>query len=167
MRARRATVDDVDAICRICADGWRATYNGLVRASRIEQTITDYYNPDRVRAELESREGWDGWQVAEDEDGVVVAAGGGGMTGPAAGEIFVLYADPARRGQGAGTALLEAITEPQRANGATEQWVAVVEGNELGIPFYEARGFRRRGTRPAFGADPSEPESALLWRALR
>jgi GNAT superfamily N-acetyltransferase len=167
VRTRRARAPDVEAICRVCAEGWRDTYGDLYTAERIERTIAQFYNPNRVRKELEPSRGWDGWLVAEDEHGILVAAGGGGMTGPVTGEVFVLYADPARRREGAGTALLEAITEQQRSQGATEQWVAVAEGNEKGIPFYEARGFRRRGKRPAYGEDDaSAPESVLFWRRL-
>jgi GNAT superfamily N-acetyltransferase len=165
---RRAAPNDVDAICRICADGWRETYGDLHQSERIDEVIAEFYNPGRVLAQLESSETWGGWWVAEDDAGTVVAAGGGGMTGTHTGEIFVLYADPARRGEGAGTVVLDAITDEQRALGATEQVVAVAEGNDKGIPFYEARGFRRRGTRPAYPeSDPTVPESALFWRPLR
>ena len=167
MRARRAGPGDVEAICRICAAGWRDTYRGLYSAERIDRAISEFYDPERVGRELEPTDGWDGWWVAEDDHGAILAAGGGGMTGPETGEVFVLYADPLRRGEGAGTCLLEAITEEQRGRGACEQWVAVAQGNEKGIPFYEARGFRRRGTRPAYGAnDPTAPESLLFWRRL-
>jgi GNAT superfamily N-acetyltransferase len=168
MHARKAAPSDVETICRICANGWRETYRELYPPERIDKVIAEFYDPDRVRAELEPDEGWGGWWVAEDDAGAVVAAGGGGMTGPQVGEIYVLYADPARRGEGGGTAILDAITDEQRAQGATEQWVAVAEGNDQGIPFYEARGFRRRGTRPAYASeDPAEPDSALFWRPIR
>ncbi len=168
MHARKAAPSDVETICRICADAWRETYRELYSRERIDKVIAEFYSPDRVRAELEPGEAWDGWWVAEDDAGTVVAAGGGGITGPQVGEIYVLYADPARRGKGARTAILEAITHEQRAQGATEQSVAVAEGNEKGIPFYEARGFRRRGTRPAYASeDSSEPDSALFWRPVR
>lgn len=162
MHARPATLGDVDAICRICADGWRDTYAGLRTGAEIERVIASFYTPERVARELEADlPSWGGWFVAEAD--AVIAAGAGGMTGATSGELFVLYADPARRGEGAGTALLEAITAQQRALGATEQWVSVGLGNTKGIPFYEARGFVRRGTRPAHGLDG---ESARYWRSL-
>ena len=152
MRARRAEPRDVEAICRVCSEGWRETYAGLYDADEIERTIERFYSRDRVRSEVEQPEGWDGWWVAEDEAGEVVAAGGGGVTAPAAGEIFVLYADPARRGRGAGTALLEAISSEQRAQDVREQWVSVEPENASGIAFYRARGFVERGTGPAYEA---------------
>ena len=167
MRARRATANDVPAICRICAEGWRATYRGQYTQERVEQTIAAFYTPERVAGEIEPAAGWDGWWVAVDDADEVVAAAGGGMTGPGRGEIFVVYADPRRRGQGAGTVLLDAITDVQVGRGAREQWVAVAEGNDQGIPFYEARGFVRRGTRPAYGTDdPDAAESVLFWRRI-
>ncbi|WP_338035672.1 GNAT family N-acetyltransferase [Halalkalibacterium halodurans] len=57
------------------------------------------------------------------------------MTADHVGEIFVLYMDPVRRGEGVGTKLLEAITAQQKEFGAMEQWVSVAKGNEKGIPF--------------------------------
>ncbi|MEN1936613.1 GNAT family N-acetyltransferase [Paenibacillus sp. 102] len=53
----------------------------------------------------------------------------------------MLYLNPSRRGEGIGTMLLHAITERQIEQGAIEQWVSVMKGNQKGIPFYEARGF--------------------------
>jgi ribosomal protein S18 acetylase RimI-like enzyme len=167
MRARRATAEDVWAICRICADGWRDTYRDLYPSERIERTIGRFCTPERVAGEIEAALGWDGWWFAADDSGTVVAAGGGGMTGPEAAEIFVLYVDPHRRGEGAGTAVLDAITGAQRRQGVREQWVAVAEGNAKGIPFYEARGLVRRGTRPPYEEDERDArDSVLFWRPL-
>jgi GNAT superfamily N-acetyltransferase len=44
---------------------------------------------------------------------------------PDAGEVFVLYLDPTRRGEGMSTLIFDAITEQQRAQGAREQWVGI------------------------------------------
>jgi GNAT superfamily N-acetyltransferase len=164
LRVRKAQTRDVAAICRICREAWRDAYAGIFAPEEIERVTAEYYDEERVRAEVERPRGWDGWWVAEDDAGAVVAAGGGGRTGPETGEIFVLYADPNRRYEGSGTALLEAITAEQRQHGAREQWVAVVEGNRKGIPFYESRGFVRRGSREA--PAPLSRPSALYWRRL-
>ncbi len=128
MYPRRATEEDVDAICRICADGWLDTYSGLLPEERIERAIATFYQPERVRSELDAADGWDGWWVAVDD--------------------------------------AAAITDQQRAQGEAEQWVTVIEGNDKGIPFYEARGFRRHGARSAHGEGESSPASVLLGRSL-
>jgi GNAT superfamily N-acetyltransferase len=52
------------------------------------------------------------------------------------------------RRAGIGTALLEFLTQQQAATGATEQWVSVTEENDLGIPFYLAKGFVHRDRQP-------------------
>ena len=164
MHVRKATLDDVEGICRVYTDGWRATYPGLISEKSIEEVIADFYNPERVRAEVLNPEGWNGWWVALDEN-EVVGAGGGGMTGETSSELFVLYADPNRRGQGIGTLLLDAISTEIRAQGATVQKVAVTKDNEKGLPFYQARGFSVVGEREAHGI-ADERGSVVLERTL-
>ena len=117
--------------------------------------IAEYCEPERIRREIAAPEGWDGWIVAVEEE-TVIGAGGGGMTEPGVAEIFVLYLDPTRRGEGIGTLILDAITEQQRAQGAREQWVSVEPENRKGLPFYFARGFEVHGQRPEWGTTPEE-----------
>jgi GNAT superfamily N-acetyltransferase len=155
IQVRKANSKDVNDICRICSDGWRDTYQGIYSQAYIERTIAEFYNPQRVEHEIMQPDGWDGWLVAE-QDGVVVGAGGGGLINPGIGEVFVLYLDPRLRGLGIGTALLEAITDQQRRQGANEQWVSVEAKNEKGLPFYEARGIVQREERSAYGSKPEE-----------
>jgi ribosomal protein S18 acetylase RimI-like enzyme len=149
-RARRATVDDVDEIARVCSEGWRETYRELYSSEEVERIIEEFYNPARLRSEVENPQGWDGWWVSEDDDGKILAAGGGGLIAPGVGEVFVLYADPARRGEGGGSAVLAAMTREQREQGAAEQWVSVEPENEKGMGFYGRHGFEPGGTRPAY-----------------
>ena len=106
---RSADSDDADGIARVCADGWRDTYKALIPQSGSRRSSPST-TPERIRAEVRAPQGWDGWLVAIDE-GTVVGAGGGGMTEPHAGEIFVLYLDPLRRREGIATLLLDRITQ--------------------------------------------------------
>ena len=70
MRARRATPADVEAICRICAEGWRDSSVGLPAGAEIEQVIATSYTPTRVARELAADPpAWGGWWVAEDDAG--------------------------------------------------------------------------------------------------
>ena len=160
---RPAEPDDAAGIARVCSEGWRDTYADLYAPEQIESVISEYYAPERIAAEIAAPQGWHGWIVALDDE-ALVGAGGGGMIEPGVGEVFVLYLDPARRGEGIGTLLLEAITEQQRADGAREQWVSVEPENMKGLPFYEARGFRLRGERPAWGSPPEEGRVSLRLR---
>jgi ribosomal protein S18 acetylase RimI-like enzyme len=163
---RPAEIPDAEGIARVCAAGWRDTYRGIKEPARIEAVIAEYYTLERISGEIAAPQGWDGWIVAVEDD-TVIGAGGGGMTEPGVGEIFVLYLDPARRGEGIGTLLLDAITDQQRAQGAREQWVSVEPENTKGLPFYYARGFEVRGKRPEWGTAPEEGRVSLrLMRRL-
>lgn len=164
MLLRKAILSDVEGICRVCTEGWRATYRDLVSKKSVEKVIVDFHNPERVRSEVLNPEGWNGWWVALDKN-EVVGAGGGGMTGETNSELFVLYADPDKRGQGIGTLLLEAISNELKEQGATLQQVSVVEDNERGLPFYTARGFSVVGERKAHGVEDGRG-SVLLERML-
>ncbi|GGN67808.1 N-acetyltransferase [Actinoplanes lobatus] len=162
---RAATGSDVAAIRDICTRGYRTTYPDLLSPEFIERMLTEFYNAERVTREVTATPpGWLGYQVAE-EDGRVVGAAGGGLTAPGVGELFVLYLDPDERGRGLGTLLLDRITDQIRELGATEMWVAALEGNELGIPFYEARGFRPVERRRTYGS--TEADNAWSWRFSR
>lgn len=165
MSARPATAADVAAICDICTRAYRETYRGLLAGDYIERVVEDFYRPPRVAGEVDaSPPGWLGYQVVE-EDGRVLGAAGGGMTSATTGELYVLYLEPAERGRGLGTALLDRVTEQIRGLGATAMEVSVIEGNDKAIPFYRARGFTELTRGPAWGSD--ESDNVVAWRMRR
>ena len=161
---RPARQDDVAAICDICTRSFHATYTGLLPTGYLERMLAEFYTPERVRTGITpTPPDRLGHQVVE-EDGRVLGTAVGGLTGPGTGELHVLYLDPAERGRGLGTLLLDRVTEQVRAHGATEMWAAVVEGNDLGLPFYRARGFVQEGRRRAYGSTEQEDVWSLLLR---
>lgn len=165
MRVVRAGPEDAEAIARVCSDAWRETYRGLHSDEHIGAVIHEFYNLERVRREVSgppTRE-WGGYLIAKEGERVVGAIGGG-MIAPETGEVFVLYLDPKRRGEGIGTRLLNALTEQQRGFGATEQWVSAEKENVKGVPFYLARGFsvREEETRQSVSGAPYTV--LRLWR---
>lgn len=168
---RLAHASEASAIGAVCREGFAASSRGLLSPSTIEQQAAAYYAPDRMRGEIltageEPR--WQGYVVAATGAGEVLGAAGGGVTPDGAGQVFVLYLDPALRGRGVGTALLDFVTAQQRSAGATEQWVSVTDGNQLGIPFYLARGFVVRDKVPYTTVDgrPTEAFSLRLSRPV-
>jgi GNAT superfamily N-acetyltransferase len=144
---RRATVADVPGICDVCSTAWRENYSHLFSQTYIEWVVGEFYNLARVEREVRDLKefGGDGWLVAEDETEIVGAAGGG-LTSKTEWEIFVLNLNPKRRREGIGTLLLNAMTDQATGHKAIEQWVSVTKGNEKGVPFYEAHGFRLRSS---------------------
>ncbi|RFU66887.1 GNAT family N-acetyltransferase [Bacillus sp. V59.32b] len=163
---QKAEPEHVEGIAKVCSDGYRATYQETHTQEYIERIISEFYNHERILKEIFERQpGWNGWFVAL-EEGIVVGAGGGGMTGPATGEVFVLYLDPQRRNEGIGTKLLATITEEQIRQGANEQWVSVSKGNDKGIPFYEARGFVKDSEKSSYGNSEGEDYTSLRYRRV-
>jgi GNAT superfamily N-acetyltransferase len=160
----KAAPEHVEGIVKVCSEANRATYENIYSEEYIERVIKEYYTPERILEEVSgSSRNWGGYFVAVD-NGTVVGAGGGGMTGDTSGEIYVLYMDPDRRGEGIGSQLLVAITKQQKEEfQAKEQWVSVQQGNSKGIPFYEARGFSFSHEEPGHGNEEAEDYISLRY----
>ncbi|MEU4562405.1 GNAT family N-acetyltransferase [Actinoplanes sp. NPDC023936] len=143
---RSAAAADARSIARICTASYRDAYRDVLPPGYIERSVTAFYNEPRVAADIAPvPPEWFGYQVAE-EDGRVLGAAGGGMTGPRTGELSLIYLEAAARGRGLGSLLLERVTEQIRAAGGTEMWVSVFLGDSKGIGFYRARGFQPKQT---------------------
>ena len=151
---RLARPAEAAAVCEVCREGFAASSAGLLADETIRRQADLYYAPARIRSEIEgagASPAWQGYVVAVDEESQVVGAAGGGVRDGAVGQVLVLYLRMSLRGRGIGTALLGFVTDQQRRAGAREQWVSVTEGNDLGIPFYLARGFVERERVPFVG----------------
>ena len=153
MEIRKAELKDAEGIKTVCSDGYRQTYPDLISPQHIEKVIQKFYNVERIESEITTTgKEWNGWFVAVEQN-KVAGAGGGGFIAEGTAELFVLYLDPARKRQGIGTQLLDAITKDQVERGAKEQWVSVAKGNAMGIPFYEAIDFEFQSEQPAYEMD--------------
>lgn len=139
----KPTENHIEAISGICSAGWKQTVEGKLSEKYQEQNIALWYNHERIRRDMEAGYYTHVALIDSNVAGVI----GGGMTGPGVSEVFMLYVDETYRYKGIGRLLLEALTELQKEQGATEQWVSVQEDNQRGIPFYEARGFQLQGKK--------------------
>lgn len=134
---RRPEISDALRIAVICSEGWRQTVDGTMSESFQRSIISFWYTEDKVAGDI--RRG--SYSYVAEVNGVVAGVIGGGMTALDTSEVFVFYVDREYRYRGIGKELLAKITEGHRKRGAVCQWVSVQEGNEHGLPFYEARGF--------------------------
>lgn len=126
-------------VSRICAEGWRQTVQGIYSEEEQDENVAYWYNFKKVTDDIS-----DGiYTHVALVDGEVAGTIGGVMTNINSSEIYVFYIDEEFRYQGIGKKLLEAFTEEHMDNGATDQYASVQEGNDLGIPFYKARGFQQ------------------------
>jgi len=132
IRVRRATPSHAPAIRSIADAAWRATYRDLLHEDTIEWFLERAYSEDRVGLRIERHETW----VAE-LDGVVSAFAESEIL-PDRVTLVAIYAEPARRGLGLGSALLDAIME---AHPGLPVAADVLAGNAAGETFYLARGF--------------------------
>jgi GNAT superfamily N-acetyltransferase len=163
---RRARTGDSAEIGRVAAAAWRDTYAGLLRPETIESFIERAYSIERVARRIEA----DTFLVATEAGRIAAFADARDVDDRV--DLFAIYALPASRRRGAGSALLAELRMrfPDRPIVAD-----VLGGNRKGEVFYEARGFepRERLETELFGepvverrwwlprAEPSEPaESA-------
>ena len=133
---RRAVPGDADAIRQVAHDAWRATYGDLIGEEPVERFLAQAYTPDRVSLRIERNETFVASLVDGDlsgVDGFVEAKRDGDHA-----HIVAFYTRPGARGQGMGSALLVRVVA---AFPGLDISADVLVGNDLGEPFYVARGF--------------------------
>jgi GNAT superfamily N-acetyltransferase len=133
---RRARAGDADAIRDVAHDAWRATYHDLIGKEPVERFLAQAYTPERVSLRIERHETFVASLADGDASGVdafVEAMRQGDHA-----HIVAFYTRPGARGQGIGSALLDRVIT---AFPGLDISADVLVGNDLGEPFYVARGF--------------------------
>lgn len=133
---RHAVLADVDAIRDVALAAWRATYRRLVGEEPVERFLAQAYTPERVALRIERHQTWIAGAEGGDASGVDAFVEALLEDGHA--HIVAFYTRPGLRGQGIGSALLEQVVA---AFPGLDISADVLIGNELGEPFYAARGF--------------------------
>jgi ribosomal-protein-alanine N-acetyltransferase len=93
--------------------------------------------------------------------GYVVAWFAGGQ-----GEIANLAVEPAARGRGFGSRLLDAALDEARRHGVEEVFLEVRDSNSRARQLYESRGFAEVGRRRRYYRRPAEDAVILRWMAV-
>ena len=149
-RIRRAEIADAASIGRVNVAAWRAAYAGIV--------------PDEYLANMDPRQRAERWRgilaepgphavfVAVDEQDTIAAYCGVGRarttygtSEPGAGELYSIYADPARHGTGAGRAVHDAGVEYLRQQGHRWARLWVFTANASARNWYAARDWAPDG----------------------
>jgi ribosomal protein S18 acetylase RimI-like enzyme len=141
---RQAVVEDLDALARLHVLVWRNTYRSLAPVSAYD--ALDESKRRTHWEELLHRDPAQWQTLLAVHDGRLV---GFGHAGPAshevmagAGEIVHLYVDPSSQGQGIGKTLLHQLMNFLQATGHSTIKLAVVQGNDRAVSFYEQEGGR-------------------------
>lgn len=167
---RVPTAADADAIARINVDGWRHAYAGLMPAALLDALEIEP-RADRLRERYRTATSADGLLAVDEEDAVAGYCWFGDYRvdddapdpGPGWAEIYALYVDPVREGQGVGGTLLRAALDAV-APRPVALWV--LEGNVRARGFYERFGFVPDGDRADFDAGGT-PVPELRYRLTR
>jgi GNAT superfamily N-acetyltransferase len=151
---RTAAVEDVPVIQRIARDAWHAAYDEILGAEAVETKIAEWYDPDDLRESVAAEEGV--FVVAGDDPAGFAQA----VPGEDAWHLARIYVDPGKWGEGVGTALLDRIETELRAAGVKRYRLGVLAENEVGVGFYESRGFERFDT---WTVELAGVETAEYW----
>lgn len=146
---RPAKPEDATAVHGVARASWHAAYDGLLGEEAAERTIEEWYGVEGLRE-----------TIAQPEHVVLVAGSdvvgfvhvGPNRNDERVAELYRIYVRPDRWGEGIGGGLLDSIeTEIEEYDRLT---LSVFAENEVGVGFYEARGFERVGEETTeFGGD--------------
>ena len=143
MIVRKAEAADAEAIARIYVESWRETYAGLI-PDHVLIGMSPHHQTANWRGMIARRHDAERVMVAEGSAGIL----GFGSYGPARhtglaykGEVFTLYVDPDRRGEGIGRSLLGALLGALSDHGMESALIWVLAENPARF-FYEALGGR-------------------------
>ncbi|ACV48709.1 MULTISPECIES: GNAT family N-acetyltransferase [Halomicrobium] len=143
---------DLEGVLAVNRSAWREAYRELLPESVVEEIVTDPA-PDTAQEWFDHLgEHREGFFVAEEGDAIVGYADlrwGDQETKPFVAPdeagLKSIYVDPERWGDGVGTALLEQCLETV-PDELTTLKLETLAGNEVGVGFYEERGFEQFDT---------------------
>jgi len=161
---REAVAQDARAISEVQVLGWQHAYRGILPAEFLADLS------------VERRETW--WQnqievgalavaVVEDGDGKVVGfVSCGRGDHPHEAELYAIYLDPARIGQGYGRSLIEAAENTMREQSYEEAVLWVFANNNRARRFYEQAGWSADGTFKVEEIGGAQPTQVRYRRTL-
>jgi L-amino acid N-acyltransferase YncA len=144
---RPAVVADAAAIARTIISSWRETYRNILSKESLEslslsertecwtQRLQEQTWPTLVCEVDEAVIGFACYSSCQDEDKPSIVSG----------ELVAIYLLPEYFGKGLGAHLFKAACSQLSQQGFSDLVVWVLEGNTLGITFYEKMGLTRDG----------------------
>jgi GNAT superfamily N-acetyltransferase len=138
--------EDAEGIARVNIRGWQAAYADVLPREALAQLSVEE-GASRRREKIEAGERI---LVLEDGGTVVGFAAFGSARDenvPGRGELYAIYVEPARWGEGLGGKLIGAAEEALRDGGFSEAILWVLEENPRARRFYEASGWRADASR--------------------
>ncbi|WP_171109415.1 MULTISPECIES: GNAT family N-acetyltransferase [Streptomyces] len=166
---RELTVDDCERVAEIRVGGWRTAYRGLMPQSYLD-ALSVPEDAARHRARFGQGDGSVVNLVAEREGEVVGWACHGpyrdGEVRTSDAELYAIYVDPERYGEGIGHALLKESVRRCRAAGHPRMLLWVLRDNAPARHFYERAGFTADGAQEPFEVEGVEVPEVRYAREL-
>lgn len=158
---RSARPADAPAIEAVARESWNAVYDGILADCTIESRLDDWYDSDKLTRSIRDVEGRRDahFLVAEADDGSIHGFCQVGRTDTTSdrsvASLSRIYVVPSRWGSGLGTALL--ASSGDRLGDVDRIRVVVLADNDVGVSFYESKGFERVETHQSdLGTDRDE-----------
>lgn len=155
---RPATEDDAEAIQRVARVSWHAAYDSIIGPEAVEETIDSWYDQERVVADDVHPDDRPFFVAEEDETLVGFVEGVPDEADERTFHLYRIYVAPDHWGQGVGGSLLDHLERHLQDDGIEQLRLSVHAENEVGVQFYETKGFERVTTTAdkAFGGDQHE-----------
>jgi ribosomal protein S18 acetylase RimI-like enzyme len=164
----RADYEDAEAIAGLHIRAWRSAYRGILPKEVLAgMNLKQSANRRRERMRRPSSPDLRDWLLQVDGDLVGWAATGPARdqdVGPETHELYAIYLEPDRIGEGHGRALMDHCLRDAVERGYREMVMWVLTGNEKAQRFYEAAGFAQDERIEAI---PFRDTGALKMRMVR
>lgn len=132
--------EDIEALCELARVIWHAHYPRIISRAQIDYMLSERYHPAAVRASLAGQCWRTAW-VAGELAGFAHAC----PEGAGSWKLDKLYVHPGHQRRGLGAALIAAVAEAARADGACRLVLRVNRHNRQALAAYAKYGFRVYG----------------------
>ncbi|WP_255168937.1 GNAT family N-acetyltransferase [Natrononativus amylolyticus] len=139
---RRAAQTDAAAIRDVARESWHAAYDDLLGSDTVDAVVDDWYAIDRLRSAI----GASSHHVFVAGEVVGFGHASPWEGAPDVAHLTRLYVHPAFWGDGVGSHLLEHLDAALAGEGYERLRLEVFAENDVGVGFYESRGFDRLET---------------------
>lgn len=144
VRCQPAKPADVPTIAQLARESWHAAYDDFLGREKVDEVVDEWYNLDSLRDATENDTHV--FVVAIEEDDILGFTHAGPTPERDLWNLFRIYVAPNHWGDGIGTLLLERVESELEDRDISTYELAVLAENDIGISFYESRGFERRET---------------------
>jgi ribosomal protein S18 acetylase RimI-like enzyme len=139
VRIAALTGADVDELCALAAEIWRAHYPAIIADAQIEYMLAQRYDPAVVHAELQRGDLW--WDQLRVNGRMTGFSSYYLTSNPGEMKLDKLYVHPDCQRRGYGGMLLDRAVTIARAYGCETLVLAVNKQNRNAIAAYEKLGF--------------------------